>query len=120
MLLALVRVVLVVGCSHGTVGSYTFEFNSLLEVGEKGLSDCDIWFSGGSTALNITEIAHLRAWTFEPGNFLIGGCDATDRDGVCRVVQREVLDYQVTERHRCQKPYAKMNSDARVQTHPTS
>ena len=88
-------VVLVVGCRQGAVGYYAFDFNSLPEVGDYYLAqaECDIWFSGGSESLNATEVATLRAWTFQPGHFLIGGCDAVDRDAACRVVHRDVLQH---------------------------
>ena len=102
-------VVIVVGCRQGAVGYYAFDFNSLPEVGDYYLAqaECDIWFSGGSESLNATEVATLRAWTFQPGHFLIGGCDAVDRDAACRVVHRDVLQHRAAAS--CRKIDAKID-----------
>jgi len=80
------------------------------EVGERILSECDIWFSGGSDSLNATEIGQLQSWTIRPGHFLIGGCDASDRGAACHAVGREVLPITNSDTtSTCRKSYASIN-----------
>ena len=93
---------------QGAVGYYTFEFNSLPEVSDYHLAaaECDIWFAGGYDSLNATETTTLRTWTFQPGHFLIGGCDAVGRAASCRIIGRDVLPHS---HNKCQKLDAKIN-----------